>query len=89
MKEDPELGKQLSEVEEKQNRWLGRRIEAQDARGTSKPEEEQAPVSSAPAATTPIEYELEQLPIGFQMGPSGQGGGRAYCRDAGRVRSTF
>ena len=31
-------------------------------------------MASAPAATMPLEYELEQLPVGSPMGPSGQGG---------------
>ena len=74
MREYPELRKKLSEVEDKQNRWIGRRIEAHDARDTPSPETEQAFVASAPATAMPLEHAIEQLPVGPTMGPSGQGG---------------
>ena len=37
MKDEPEISKKLSEVEERQNRWIGRRIEAPDAQETPDP----------------------------------------------------
>ena len=40
MKEDPELKQKLSEVEDKQNRWIGRRIESHDASAASTQEVE-------------------------------------------------
>ena len=71
MKEDPDLNNKLSEVEERQNRWIGRRIEAQDAPKSST---ERAHEASAPAMTMVRECELEQLPVGSPTRPSGQGG---------------
>ena len=71
MKEDPELNKKLSEVEEKQNRWIGRRIEAHDA---PKPSTEQAFAAAAPAMTMTEDNNIEQLPVGSSSRPSGQGG---------------
>ena len=68
MKKDPALNKKVSEVEDRQNRWLGRRVEAHDAPAPPTPSTEQAPEASAP------ESELEQLTVGSPMGPSGQGG---------------
>jgi hypothetical protein len=68
MKQDPALNKKLIEVEERQNRWLGRRVEAHDAPAPSTPSTKQALEASAP------ESELEQLAVGSPMGPSGQGG---------------
>ena len=76
MQEDPELKKKLSRVEEKQNRWIGRRIEAHDTRETPNPTLGQAFAADVPEEALPLEYELEQLPVGAMMGPSGQGGGR-------------
>ena len=87
MKEHPEGRKKLSEVEEKQNRWIGRRIESQDVRETPKPETEQASVASAPAAAMPLECALEQLAVGPTMGPSGQGGDELF--DAGKSVQQF
>ena len=72
MREDPELSKKLKEVEDKQHRWIGRRIEAHDARDTTRPQ--QAPEASAPETAMPLEHALEQLLVGPMMGPSGQGG---------------
>jgi hypothetical protein len=68
MKQDPALNKKLSEVEDRQNRWLGRRVEAHDAPTHPTPPIEQALEASAP------ESELEQLTVGSPMGPSGHGG---------------
>ena len=68
MKQDPTLNKKLSEVEERQNRWLGRRVEAHDAPATFMQIIEQALEASAPMS------ELEHLTVGSTMGPSGQGG---------------
>jgi hypothetical protein len=68
MKKDPALNKKLSEVEDRQNRWLGRRVEAHDAPAVPTPPIEQALEASAP------ESELEQLTVGSPMGPSGHGG---------------
>ena len=68
MKKDPALNKKLSEVEDRQNQWLGRRVEAHDAPALPTPPIEQALEASAP------ESELEQLTVGSPMGPSGQGG---------------
>ena len=73
MKEHPELKKKLSEVEEKQNRWLGRRIEAHDIREEPNPERQESE-SSVPEEVMPLENGLEQLPVGPKVGPSGQGG---------------
>ena len=42
MKKDPALNKKLSEVEDRQNRWLGRRVEAHDAPALPTPPIEQA-----------------------------------------------
>ena len=74
MREDPELSKKLKEVEDKHKRWIGRRIEAHDARVTTNPQTEQAFAASAPEAAKPLEHALEQLPVGPTMGPSGQVG---------------
>ena len=68
MRQDPALKQKLSEVEERQNRWIGRRIEAHDAPASPTPVMEQALEASAPVA------ELEQLSVGSPTGPSGQGG---------------
>ena len=92
MKQDPALNKKLSDVEERQNRWLGRRVEAHDAPTHSTPPLEQdneRPVGvvlseAAADLTTTLngpeasapESELEQLTVGSSMGPSGQGGER-------------
>jgi len=78
MREDPELSKKLKEVEDKQNLWIGRRIEAHDARETPNPETEQAFVASAPETAMPLEHALEQLPVGPTMGPSVQGGEESF-----------
>ena len=69
MKEGPELKKKLSEVEAKQNRWLGRRVEAHDAKDNPIPEGEEV---------MPLEKGLEQLPVGPKEGPSSQGGEESF-----------
>ena len=74
MMDDSELRGKLSEVEERQSRWIGHRIEAQDAKGTPAPAMEQGLVASALTATMSSEYELDELPVGSPMGSSGQGG---------------
>ncbi len=74
MKEYPELSKKLNEVEDRQHRRIGRRMEAHDARDTPSPETELAFVASSPATSMPLEHALEQLPGGPTMGPSGPGG---------------
>ena len=83
MQEDPELKKKLSRVEEKQNRWIGRRIEAHDARETPNPTSGQAFAAVVPEEALPLEYELEQLPFGPTMGPSSQGGEEPF--DTGEI----
>ena len=88
MKEDPELKKKLSEVEAKQNRWLGRRVEAYDTRAKPIPEghdsessvntgmesADKVPVRTEDEEVMPLENGLEQLPVGPTVGPSSQGG---------------
>ena len=78
MREDPELKKKLSEVEDKQNRWIGQRIEAHDAHATSNAESGQASAASVPEGAMICEEKLEQWPIGPETGPSSQGGVRAF-----------
>ena len=76
MKEHPELKKRLHEVEEKQNRWIGRGIETHDAYETPNPKTGQAPVASVLEETMPKGQELERLPGGSAAGPSVQWGGK-------------
>ena len=71
---NPELRKKLREVENKQKRWIGRRIEAHDMRDAPVREKEQASAASAPATPTHVKDGLEQLTVGPSTGPSGQGG---------------
>ena len=55
MKEDPELKKKLQTIDDKQDRWIGRRIEAQDQ---SKPPPEQASAASVPGPALPLDKAL-------------------------------
>ena len=68
MQKDPTLIKKLSEVGDRQNRWLGRCVEAHDVPATPTPSEGQALEASANGS------ELEQLTVGVPIEPSGQGG---------------
>ena len=103
MNDDPEFSKKLEKVTDRQNRWIGRRIEDHDAKHPSTHPTVQAFEASAPEASEqPVENnkkgpmavalpmamvsahaheapdaednELERLPVGLAMSPSGQGG---------------
>ena len=74
MQEYPELKKKLQEVEDKQNRWIGRRLEATDAQDPSTTRTEQVFAAAVPGPALQLEKALEQLTVGPVPGPSGQGG---------------
>ena len=89
MREDPELKKKLGEVEEKQNRWIGRRIEAHDAHATSNAESGQSSMASVPEGAMICEQKLEQWPVGPETRPSSQWGGKGVRRGNSKPSATY